>query len=76
MDSGGDDDREENFVQLAERERARLQKNAVKQGFISTVEAAKIQAAQAAYGEVYARHVVDVRARTRAEVAAALGGAS
>jgi len=70
MDSDGGEE-----FDFAARERDRLQRNAHKQGFLSTVEDLKIEAAQAAYKDEFAAVLAAARAKCAAECAAAMEGA-
>ena len=64
----------DDFAELAERERTRLQRNAVKQGFISALEEAKVAACQAAYRDAFAAALDESRAAAAAEALAVLRG--
>ena len=65
-----DNDSGEEF-DMASRERDRLQRNAKKQGFLSAVEDLKIEAAQAAYRDEFAKALAKAKAEGTAECQAA-----
>ena len=75
------DGAEDDFAATAARERERLQRTAMKQGYISAVEDAKVRAAEQAYAVEFARALDEAKASAIAEIegkltAAGGGGAA